>query len=369
MTDAAFDDLRALLADDPDNAVLLADAAQAAIDAGRAPDAAMLVARRGALGHDDARQHHLAGRVAMLRADWDAAVAAFARLEAEGVTAPGVRCNLAWSLAMAGRRDAALPLLDTALADALPQAAELLLRLLHDAGEVDRALALAPGLLARHPGHRGLHAAAATLAIDGEDIALAHDAAARAGDHPDALAALGTLALDDGRPGAALALFDRALAMRPDAPRARVGRGLAILRGGDAAAAAADLDRGAAAFGNHAGSWIAAGWAHYVAGDVCAARARFDRALALDDRLAEAQGSLAVVDLAAGDRDSARRRAATALRLDRSSFAGALAAALLAQEDGDADALRRIVERAVAAPLDDRGRTIAEALGTSPQGN
>ncbi|WP_162235994.1 tetratricopeptide repeat protein [Sphingomonas sp. Leaf22] len=356
-----YDQLAGFLAADPANVALLTDTAHAAIAAGRPAEARALIERLCAIEGPSPVIDHLTGLAAMAARDWAGAATAFRTLTGAGVDAPGVRYNLARSLAMQGETDEALVLLDDDLAAELPQAAQLLIGLLHDRGEMDRAETVARIAFDRFPDHAGVNAVISTLAIDLEDLDLARAAAGRAGDHPEALVTQATLAMEDNDPAAG-ALFDRVLAMQPDHPRARVGRGLLALSGQDAAAATADLDRGAEGFGSHLGSWIAAGWAHLLAGDAATARLRFDRALAIDDGFAEGHGSLAVLDLLAGDLDAARRRTAVALRLDRESFAGGLAAAMLAAGDGDAAKAERIVTLALSTPLDDRGTTIAQAL-------
>lgn len=361
----AADDYRqlsAFLSLDPDNAMLIADTARAALDAGELDEAARLVARHRAIAGEDRARTYLDGIVAMARQDWDAADAVFSRMIAQGDDAPPIRFNRAWSLAKAGRRSDALPLLDEAVVTTIPQGAQLLVGLLHERGDMAAAEAVARAAIERFPDHRGLNADVSTLAVDIEDLALARATAARAGSHPAALATLGILALDEDRPEAAAALFVDALARDPGNARAHIGSGLVALAGEDRTDAAAALDRGAASFATHSGSWIAAGWAHVLAGDRDAARDRFDRAMAIDDRFAEAHGSLAVLDLLAGDVERGRRRAAVAQRLDPECFSGALAAAMLATGAGDTAASERIVSLALNTPVDASGRTIGQAL-------
>lgn len=357
-----FEFLATLLAQDSGNLRLLADAADAAFAEDRFGEARELIERHARLAPLPPRIEHLAGLVAMRFEEWAAAAERFAALLEAGEDVAPVRFNLAWSLAMAKRFDEALTALDEATSDALPQAAQLEVELLHQAGEFDRAAERARALIERHPGHRGLNAAVSTLAIDVEDMELARRTARAAGDHPDALVTLGTLALGDGDPGAAEQLFEVALAARPDAPRALIGRGLVRLLGDDKPGAAAELDRGAEIFGDHLGSWIAAGWAHILAGDLETGKSRFEHALALDDRFAETQGSLAVVAILEGRIEEAKRRAAIASRLDRESFSTALAAMLIAAGEGDPERARKIFESALRAPIDGDNRTFAQAL-------
>ncbi|WP_322966407.1 tetratricopeptide repeat protein [Sphingomonas fuzhouensis] len=357
-----YDQLAAFLKADPDNAALIADMARAALDAGRADEAAALAARHRALAGPTPAMDHVAGLAAMAAQDWPAATTAFRNLLDKGVDQPAVRYNLAWSLMMTGDKDAALASLDDDTAHHIPQAAQLLVGLLHERGEMERAEAVARNAVARFPDHRGLNAAVSTLAIDLADLDLARETAARAGGHPEALVTQATLALEEDNIADAGALFEAALTRHPDSPRALVGRGLVALASDRRTDALADLDRGAALFGTHLGSWIAAGWAHVLAGDTDAARERFERAAAIDDSFAEAHGSLAVLDLMAGDAAAGQQRTAIAQRLDRESFSGALAAAMLAAGGGDRDRAERIVTLALSTPIDGQGRTIGQAL-------
>ncbi|WP_448661543.1 tetratricopeptide repeat protein [Sphingomonas sp. CJ20] len=356
------DRLVALLAEDPDNVALIADAAEAAFAEERFDAAGDLLDRHARLRPLPPQLQHLSGLVAMRRLDWAGAADIYAALLGEGADAPAVRFNLAWSLAMEKRFEPALAALDPATSDALPQAAQLEVQLLHQLGQIDLAAARARALLDIHPEHRGLNAVVSTLAIDIEDTDLATRTARAAGDHPDALTTLGTLALGGEDPAAAAALFQAALARAPAAPRARIGLGLTRMLAGDQAMAARDLDKGAELFATHLGSWIAAGWAHVLAGDRAAARGRFEKALALDDSFGEAQGSLAVVEMLDGHIEEARRRTAIATRLDRESFSAAFASMLIAASEGNAEQAARIFETALRTPIGPDGKTLAQSL-------
>lgn len=356
------DQLEGFLRADPDNLALLADTANAAFEARRYDRATELLDHYATLAALLPAHINLLGLIAMAREDWTAAIAIFESLQRLPADAPTVRFNLAWALAMTQRKDAALVLLDDAVVDSIPQAAQLLIGLLHERGELETAIRYARSAILRFPDHHGLNATVSTLAIDIQDLALAETTAARAGDHPDALVTRATLALGDDLAEEAGRLFDTALATNPKLPRAWVGRGLVALASDDPARAAADLDKGAELFGTHLGSWIAAGWAHFLAGDIAAAQARFETALGVDDTFAEAHGSLAMTSLAQGDVAGARQSAERALRLDRDSFSGALAAALLAAGAGDAGKAERIVALALSTPVDGAGRTIGTAL-------
>lgn len=359
---ARLDMLLEFLEQDPANPALLTDAADAAV-AARQPDVATrLMARLPHGARGDARQRHVAGLVAMQERRFEAAVALFAGLIEEGEAAPALSFNLAWALAMTGQKEAALDRLDAAAVAALAPAAMLKVQLLHEADRAEEAMAAARDAIVRHSDDPGLLAAVSVLATDAEDVTLAAACAKAAGDHPDALTTLGTLALTEDNATGARVLFDRALAANQDAPRAWIGRGLTKLLTGETADAASDIDRGAAIFADHLGSWVAAGWAHILAGDRGEARARFETALAIDDTFGETHGSLAVLDILEGNIAGARERAKISHKLDGSGYAGALAQTLLAAGNGDPAKARKILESALTAPIDGSGRTIAQAL-------
>lgn len=357
-----------LLEADPGNLALLADAAETALAEGRPETTAELLDRYAERAPLPPRETNLAGLAALRCRQYEKAVMLFGRLADSNGGDPGVRFNLAWSRAMLQDHEGALPLLDEETVAALPQAAALKVQLLHERGDFEEAAEHGRRYLALHPDHQGLMAAMSVLALDVDDPELAARCAAGAGEHPDALSTLGTLALGEDRANEALDMFERALARNPAVPRAWVGRGLARLMSGENAAAAADIDKGAEMFGDHLGSWIAAGWAHFVAGDAAAARARFEKALELDPTFAETHGSLAVMDLLQGNAEGAAERSEIALRLDRQCYSAALAQSLLAASKGDAARAEAIRERALNTPVDASGRTIAQALARMGMG-
>lgn len=365
MTDSATGRLAILLPlleADATNLPLLADAAEAALDERRPDLAAELLGRYAAIAPLPPRETNLAGIAALQSRRFDVAAEMFATLFERGADDAGARFNLAWSRANLKDFAGALGILDDDSARALPQAAMLRVQLMHETGDVDGAGDAARAYIELHPDHQGLMAAVSVLALDIDDEALATICAERAGDHPDALATRGTLALLDEHATDALDLFERALAADPASPRAHVGLGLAKILTGKADEAPADLDRGAALFGDHLGSWIAAGWAYFVNDDLVTSRARFETALELDPTFAETHGSLAVLDVLAGRLDEASARSDVALRLDRQCYSAALAMSLLAASGGQPEKAKRIFERAASTPVDGSGRTIGQAL-------
>lgn len=357
-----LDRLMPLLDADAGNLSLLSDAAETALSERRPEMAVELLGRYADIAPLPEKEINLSGLAAMQLKDFGKAAASFEQLVEGGATDSAVRFNLAWARAMQKDFDGALNMLDEEVAHALPQAAMLKVQILHDRGEFEAAAERGREYIEIHPNYAGLMAAVSVLALDVEDAELAARCAAKAGDHPDALATLGTLALGEERATEALSMFDRALDRNQQVPRAWVGRGLAKLLSGEANTAPADIDRGAEMFGDHLGSWIAAGWAHFVNRDLAESRARFETALDIDPNFAETHGSLAVLDILEGRPEQAKQRTEIALRLDRQCYSAALARALLAAGAGDQASARRIFDLAVNTPVDGQGRTIAQAL-------
>ncbi len=360
--EARLERLLDYLDQDRDNPVLATDCAGAALAANRIDLARELLAPFLAANRLDAEGLNLAGIAAMRGGDQDTAQRIFAARLDEAPDDQGARFNLAWSQALSNNHLAARETLGDVSDTELPQAAMLDLQLAHHLGEFEDAQAKIPQYLARFPDYQPLHAAVALLALDMDEPELAREAAQLGGDHPDALAALGTFALGDNNHDAARAMFLRSLATRPHNPRANVGLGLVDLATGKSTEALEHLDRGAEQFGDHLGAWLAAGWAHFLAGNADAARERFETALRHDDTFGEAQGSLAAMEAIAGNFEAARHRLEIARRLDREAFSVAFTAMILAAADGDQEKAQRIFEIAAKQPMGPDGSTLAEAL-------
>lgn len=347
---------------DSENIQLMSDAIDAALDADQIDLARELLDRFREKAELTPAMMNLAGLVSLRAGKPSEAAEYFEKLIASGGDGLPTRFNLAWCHAIGNDNAAALALLDDQMVTQLPQAAALKVHMLHSEGEFEEAMATAQQLAIHHPNHAGLMAAMSVLALDVEDTALAREAAEKAGNHPDALTTLGTLALGDSNVDAARAMFQQALDQNPQNPRAWIGKGLTQLNDADKSGALADLDRGAEMFGDHVGSWIAAGWAYFLSGNHQTARERFQKALDYDDNFAESQGSMAVIEAVEGNMDIARKRTEIAMRLDRQCFSGAFAQSLILQSDGDPEKAAKIIDQALSVPIDADGKTISDML-------
>ncbi|HEX3673456.1 MAG TPA: tetratricopeptide repeat protein [Rhizomicrobium sp.] len=353
--------LLGFLGKDSANASLLADAAQAAVDARDFDMAADLIARHDAIARPGPALINLQGLIALAQHRFADAAAIFGALRAQSDN-PALRFNLAWSMAMTDAWRGALDLLDDETLAASPRAPSLKIQAMHHLDLYDDALACGEELARRYPDNRELMGALATLALDAEKPELAQRYAEQAGDNAEGRTALGMLSLGEQDTARSLALFDEAMQKQPNNPRAWLGRGLAQLAAGDTRAGVEAIDRGAELFQDHIGSWVASGWAHFVNCDYVRARASFDRALAIDQNFAESHGGVAVVDIVDGRLDEARKHCDIALRLDRSCFGGALAKSLLLAQAGHPQAAQKVRDIALNTPIGPSGKTIAQVL-------
>jgi tetratricopeptide (TPR) repeat protein len=357
-----WQNLLQFLEQDPRNLSLIADAANAAFDAGQLETAQQLLDQYQAIAELPLPLVNLQGLVALRMHNVDAAAAAFDTLLAAGVNEPSVRFNRAWVHALRQEHEAVLALLDDETVAVTERAAALKVQTLHHLGQIEEALAVGQGMTERFPGNDSLLGALSVAAMDADDMELARHYAGQADGGSDALTTRGLIALNDSQPGESVALFDQALALHPNAPRAWIGKGLGLVASGDTAGGAEALRKGAEIFGDHLGSWIALGWTQFMARDLAGARQTFDHALSLDDNFAETHGGLAVLDVAEGNLERAQRRADIALRLDRECFGGMLAKMLMSEAKGNAATAQRIWDKAMNAAIGAEGQTLAQAM-------
>ena len=350
------------LKSDPNNLSLLSDTAELALEESYSDIALELLMRYANETDLPIKEQGMAGLAAMKSKDFEKACNFYEGLMESGEDAPPIRFNLAWSQSMLKNFNRAMEVLDEETLSSLPQAAMLHLQILHQMGEFDVATEKAHEYFKNGSEDSGLNAAISVLALDIEDIDLARSTALKAGEHPDALTTLGTLALGDDKGDEALELFDRAMKINPHGPRTWIGKGLAHLIKGENDEALKNIDQGAKMFGTHIGSWIAAGWAHFVKNDIDGARERFEHALSIDPNFSESHGSLAVIDVMEGNLEKARTGVKTAMKLDKECFSAALAQVLMLSSNGNEEQAKQIFERAINTPIDDSGRTIAKSM-------
>jgi len=345
---SALERLRGFLATDPENARLLAQCADLALEAGKAEEARGLIERGLALKPEEPYFKAKLANVRLALGDMAGAVEVLEGLVQGGQTAPALRYNLGYALMHVGRYAEAKEHL-AAAAGEVPQAAMMLVRAHHHLGELEEAIRAAEKYADTHPEDAEVSGQLAMLYFDDDDLtkarAWADKALALRRKTPEAYFTAGFLALGDEDEKRAQELLGQALELNPKSGRAWAGKGLALMFGGEFAAAEEALERAVEHMPQHIGTWHALGWCQMMRGELDAAEASFQKAYELDRAFNETHGALAVIEILRGKGNRAQRRADTALRLDPNSLSGQLAKALL-DSGGDAaraEAIRRIL--------------------------
>lgn len=355
MSAASLARLLEFLKQDPDNAVLRAEAFDAALAAGALDVADTLVHQALEKTDDRAGWKFRAATLALARKNWPAARAHLSALEAEAGPHPAITHNLAWADFCEGHFDAAAarlaPLANTE--QVAPATQALWLRALHHAGRLDELLAWAREREGRGDFDDNARGVASLAAIDAEAFADAERWCAAAlktqPQNLEALVAAASLALGAQDAARAQDFARAALAIKPEDGRARSALAFAELLALDLSAARADFERALKTLPNHIGTWHGLGWACVMQHDIDAASSAFDAALALDHNFSETHGALAVVRALRGDVAGANQSIEIARRLDPRDLSSHYAEALMNGQASDAKALSRLAERLLKA--------------------
>jgi tetratricopeptide (TPR) repeat protein len=339
MSDAStqLDRLRGWVRIDPNNLSLIAELADALLNAGAGAEALPHIehALQCSPGH---QQFRFRRAVALRRSGRpDEARGELDSLLADGVDDVAVvyeRADLALQLS---DFEGCLRWAEQAAASPdsgrVPRAELLRVRALHYLGRIDEAIAVAERVLSDAPGREDLRAALATLYLDAERLQDAARLVAQTGSasaRPTELECVGGyLALADENVSLAAQRFDKVLQARPNDGRALLGAGLARASASQPEEAIALLRRAAGAMPKHLGTLNALAWVQLLAGQLDAAEGTFRQALEADRNFAETHGGLAVVAALRGEAAAAQEQVRTAQRLDRNSFSAAYAAMLL----------------------------------------
>ena len=353
-----LDRLEEYLRQDARNPTLLADAFDVALAAGATARAEFHLRHAQALGLDPLDWLLREAHWLLAQQRWRDAGALLRQHESALAASPRHATTLAHDLAYVALRDGRAaegiarlhPLIEGPGAQETDAAVETTwLRLLHQAGDLPRAMAWLQhreALGALRPGAAGI---GSLVALDQGDYAAclrwSLASLADAGAPPEAMVARASLALAERDGTTARHLLAQALERNASDGRTWSALGFAELLDGRALPARQAFERATAAMPQHVGTWHGLGWAAIAQGDWPAARGAFDRALALDRNVAESHGGLAVAAALSGETEAARAAIARALGLDRQSLAARYAESLLAGEGSDAAAILRLAER------------------------
>jgi Flp pilus assembly protein TadD len=262
------------------------------------------------------------GRCALSSGRFADAVATLETLLSRGNDTVAIRHDLAFSLLCDRRLDAAEKVLAPVLPQsvAVPSVGILHARILQHRRQLDDAALIVQAIVNEHPEHAEAWGLLALVYVD----LVQADAGKEAADtalrlqpgQPDALTALGTLALWARDAEGAYRSFADILAFQPEAGRALAGAGESFMLRGDIPAARAFLARAVERMPNHVGTWHALAWCELLEGDSAQARTCFEKAFELDRNFGETHGGFAVISALGGDYDEAHQWIKKALRLD-----------------------------------------------------
>jgi tetratricopeptide (TPR) repeat protein len=235
----------------------------------------------------------------------------------------------------------------------------LWLRALHRTGEIDRAVAWTKAAATVvTPAAAGV---ASLAALDAGDVAAAGQWSALALQHAgaqdrpmEALVTQASLALAARNATGARALAGQALQLNDKDGRAWSALAFADLLAAQPKPARDHFALALTYMPGHIGTWHGQGWTDLLLRDLDAALISFQTALELDRNFAESHGGLAVVLALKGMRAEAEEHIERAARLDRANLSGRYAQAILSGEVSDMQALQRLAKRLLgdrAAPL------------------
>ncbi|MES2786886.1 MAG: hypothetical protein V4684_15590 [Pseudomonadota bacterium] len=345
--------LEALLQQDPDNELLLADTADAAIASAafdRADDLIAAGLRRSSSGSGwQFRQATL--RMAQRRLDEARAI--LHRLQ--GLQGPHIAIahNLAYVEFLEGHHAACASMLEPWLEHEVPGPAgvepashALWLRAMHHMGALQDAWNWSSARLAS--GKLGPQACG-VVSLIALDLSRIEDAKRLS--QPVIDAGVNQVEPFVARAGAALVeqdtalarrLLQQALAVSPSDGRTWSSLGFAALLDRQFEEARGALENALGTMGEHVETLQALGWACLMCEDLGAAAAALDKAISLDDNNAQAQGARAVVHALAREPEQARACVARAQALDASCMPARFAQELLAGNENGPGALTRL---------------------------
>lgn len=325
--------LERYLALDPDNPLLFLQAIEAALAEHHVDRARALAdsALKALPTHAGLRQRH--GHVFMAEGKWAEASDVFRRLLAHH-SDPDLAADLALALLHLSSpleaKAALQPFIDRGQAS--PAAVTRYLRALHALDETPSALQMIDRWLPLCSTDGEVLAVASLICLDEGALDRAGELASISlsqGKWPEALLAMGAVALAQRDADRAATCFREALDKRPGEVRAHAGLGMALMLASNAEAAHAPLSFAVRAWPRNEDVLMALGWCELMRQDALAALECFRRACAEDGELGSAWGGLAVAEALQGDRESALISIAKARTLDPADAAAATAEQLL----------------------------------------
>jgi Flp pilus assembly protein TadD len=354
-----LDTLEGYLRHDPNNAPLLADAFDVALQAGEWARAEFHLRHAQALGADALAWGWREAHWHLAQHQWDEAGISLRALAAHpGLTAamrPMWAHDMAYLALRRGDFAAGLEQLapwvePVGPAEPLDPALQVLwLRLAHRLNRHQEAMAWARARWQAGQLAAPASGVASLIALDADEALLglqwAEHALHHDGEQQEALVARATLALAENNAALSRGLLERALSRNADDGRALSALAFTDLLDRRLDAACDRFRMAVQRMPGHIGTWHGLGWALLLQGRLDEARHAFETALDLDRNFGESHGGLAVALAMQGLPAEAEQSIERALRLDRAGMSAQYARAVLRGEARDPQAIRQLATR------------------------
>ena len=347
---ARLERLEQLLAQDPANALLLADATEAAMAAGAFARADHLIEQGLLLPEAGPAWRFRLATLRIAQRKLDDAREVLLGLEGETGKHPSITHNLAYVELLKENFSACAQMLrplvddDAAAGTQGPAVQALWLRAMHHMEALDEAWQWVQGRQAAGNLSAPAAGVASLIAIDlgqmDDALRLSQQALDAGFIQVEPLMARASLALAQRDGAGARKLLEAALKLNPHDARTWSSLGFAELLDQKYGAAREAFEKALRVVRTHLESWQGLGWACVLQHELPAAAAAFGGALALDDENAESHGGKAVVHALQHESERARQHIDRALELDNANLSARFAQGILAGETAGPDALK-----------------------------
>lgn len=371
-----FQRLKQYWKQDPKNRLLAIDAAQSALNAGMASEAAEFLQEAVSQLREDGEIIFLLGTALLASARFTEAVVQFEALPDELQAHPAVRYNMAYAYTELREFQFALDVIrqipDQGLQE-IPESYGLLGRIHHHLGHLDDAVRNYRRHAGAFPGSASAWGDLALAAFDNTDSTTARVSAEQAvrldANSIGGNLALGSLALEERSASDAIGYFSAVSQQHVQVGRAWSGLGFAHMLVLDWNAARSNFEKAVLYMPDHIGTWHGLAWVQILLSDVNAAEVSLHRAMEIDRNFGETHGGLAVIAALKGDEKQAEQLARRGIGLDPQSFSSRYARVLLKQRRGATEkaknALDVLIDAGVPGGREGLQNFVAELVGRS----
>jgi tetratricopeptide (TPR) repeat protein len=237
----------------------------------------------------------------------------------------------------------------------------LWLRSLHRLGELEKAWDWVEDSLATDALTPAAAGVACLIALDAGRLTMIEELARRSGSHPacqqEVLLSVGSLRLQRQDNAGAREQLTRALALNDANGRVWSMLGFVDMSDDRLDSALVSFARAVEVMPDHAGTWIGWGWTRLLARlPIAKAKAAFQTALELDENFAECHGCMAVILAMEGHRQEATQFIVKARRLDKRCWSSQFAQMIVDGTARDTASVMRLAQRLIGSVGSKSGR-------------